>query len=164
MAEDEGFAAAEDAEWLMETGTGGGEFVRGGGIEGEHAEVVGDGEAGSAGFGEGGGFGAVEVAGDAAGGVVAIDRDEDDIRACGDEGGGEGVVPERVATVPDGERAEADEEREEAALAEGVAFDGVMGGGDAGEVEGAAAGGGAVVEGGESDRGVGAETVGGGVG
>lgn len=111
MAEDEGFAAAEDAEWLVETGAGGGEFVSGGGIEGEHAEVVRDGEASAAGFGEGGGFGAVEIAGDTAGGVIAIDRDEDDIRAGGDEGGGEGVVPERVAAVPDGERAEADEER-----------------------------------------------------
>ena len=126
--------------------------------------MVGDGEASAAGFGEGGGFGAVEVAGDAAGGVIAIDRDEDDIRSGGDQSGGEGVVPERVAAVPDGERSEADEEREEAALAEGVAFDGVVGGGDAGAMERAAAGGGAVVEGGESDRGVWAEAAGGGVG
>ncbi len=154
MAEDEGFAAAEDEEWLIEAGAGGGEFVRRGGVEGEHAEVVGDGEASAAGFGEGGGFGAVEIAGDAAGGVIAIDRDEDDIWSGGDESGGEGVVPERVAAVPDGEWAEADEEREEAALAEGVAFDGVVGGGDAGAVERAAAGGGAVVEGRESDPGV----------
>ena len=47
--------------------------------------MVGDSEGGIAAFREGGGFGAIEVAGDAAGWVVAVDGDEHEVGLVVDE-------------------------------------------------------------------------------
>jgi len=116
---------------LLEARAGLLEFFGGGGVEFEHVVVAGNDETGAAGFGEGGGFGAVEVAGDAAPGLVAVDGQEHEVALKRTEGVNESVVPEGVAAVVEGEGAATEDEADVEVSALVVGLEVVVGSGDA---------------------------------
>ena len=133
------FAGAENAVALVEFFAGGDEGVGRGGVEFEHFEMARDDHADAEGVGERGGFGTVEIAGDAAFGSGAVDREKRDVDFKVFEGFEHAVVTNGVAAVIDGPWAELNDVAEVMTAAGVVTIDFFVGGGDG--VDGEAVGG-----------------------
>lgn len=91
---------------LLESLAGDHEFVRCLGVELKHVVVAGNDEPGTDGLREGGGLGAVQIAGHAAFGLVAVDGQESDVDGAKDTTLGHDVImPKGVAAVIEAEGA-----------------------------------------------------------
>ena len=116
------FAAAEEAIGLAEALAFGYEFVGRSGVEFEHLVVAGDDNFGADLFPECGGFFAVKVAGNAALGKIAVDRQECDVYLPALDHGHDVGVPFGVAGMVNAPWAGLDDVTEELVTAPGISL------------------------------------------
>jgi hypothetical protein len=107
------------------------QFVRVGGVEGEHLVVAGDDPARADVVCELRGFAAVEIAGDAAFGAVAVDGEEGHVDRESAQLFHQARIQPRIPAVIERPRAAANDVAEEFVVPGGVAFEFVVRGGDA---------------------------------
>jgi len=133
--EGEAFAVAEDGVGEVAGAALADEDGRVGGVEGEEVEVVGHAVGDTDGAGQGGRLGGIEVAGDAALGLVAVDGEEGQIDAEALEPLGQSLVEPGVAAVVNRPAVDFGDEAHEVMAAFRVGREFVVGGGKAVEAD-----------------------------